>query len=421
MDQNGHGTHVAGTIGAVGDNGIGVTGVAWDVQLMGLRFLDTGGNGNTSDAIELINYMTDMKLNHGVNIVVSNNSWGGGAYSASLQDAIAASVDAGILFVASAGNDSRNTDIYTTYPQGYDVDGILSVASTDRYDNLSYFSNYGVNTVDLAAPGSDVYSTLPGGGYGYKSGTSMAAPHVSGAAALLMAANPGVTPQQIKSVLMDTADPIISLSTRVASGGRLNLHSALSTLGVNLRQHHTFTAMLEQGQTLDLSASRHDAAPLAVSNALDLVIEIYDSEGTLLASVDPSDAQSADLSYTAAQAGEVTIEIRTAPGTEGLYSLSYHIKPLATLVDAHLFYNGSVFDAGDAALNAADDLAVAQDKSPTSYGSGRVLRSHLQLQPRAQRPHDRSGPPHRHAPTRRLHVLRGHQRRSVRIHSGSSA
>ncbi|MFW6158877.1 MAG: S8 family peptidase, partial [Planctomycetota bacterium] len=167
MDDNSHGTHVAGIIGAVGDNGLGVVGVNWDVQLMALKFLDTDGEGFISDAIDAIDYATMMKTDYGVDVVVANNSWGGEGFSSSLRDAIEASRQADIVFVAAAGNNSQDNDVTPNYPASYDLDNIIGAAATNHRDELASFSNYGETSVDLAAPGVSIRSTVPGG-YAYK-------------------------------------------------------------------------------------------------------------------------------------------------------------------------------------------------------------------------------------------------------------
>ncbi|MGB3493119.1 MAG: S8 family peptidase [Elainellaceae cyanobacterium] len=221
FDDDGHGTHVAGTIAAVGDNDIGVVGVAPNAKIMALKFLDASGFGETFDAIQAIEYAILMGAD------ISNNSWGGSFYSAALEDAIAAANDAGQLFVTAAGNSSSNNNIFPSYPANYDFDNVISVASTDANDELSWFSNVGSTSVDLAAPGSDIYSTIPGGGYASFNGTSMASPHVAGVAALLLAQNPDLTASEIKQKILDSVDPLDALDGLTASGGRLNAYNAL--------------------------------------------------------------------------------------------------------------------------------------------------------------------------------------------------
>jgi subtilisin family serine protease len=220
MDENGHGTHCAGTIGAVGDNGTGVAGVNWEVSLVGLRFLSAGGSGSTSDAVEAVNYARKLGLS------LTSNSWGGGSYNATLEQAIRSAGEAGQLFVAAAGNDATDNDLTPHYPSSYALDNVIAVASTTRADALSSFSCFGRTTVDLAAPGTDILSTIPGAAYGTKSGTSMATPHVAGAAALLYSISPGRGHVDIKEVLLQTADPLPVLNGLCVSGGRLNVSRA---------------------------------------------------------------------------------------------------------------------------------------------------------------------------------------------------
>jgi subtilisin family serine protease len=226
-----HGTHVAGTIGAVGDNGIGIVGVSWDVQIMALKFLASDGWGTLSDAIECLEYATLMEAN-GVNLRLTSNSWGGGGFSQALEDAIRATGQADMLFVAAAGNDyGRDTDADPVYPSSYDLENVVSVAATDRNDALASFSNFGVRSVDLAAPGVSILSTTPGSTYGYANGTSMATPHVSGAAALLWGRHPSASAAAIKALLLASVDPAASVAGRVLTSGRLNAANATCAPG----------------------------------------------------------------------------------------------------------------------------------------------------------------------------------------------
>jgi len=227
-----HGTHVAGTIAAEGNDGTGVTGVNWQAQVMALKFMGPNG-GSTVDAVEAINYA----VRNGAKI--SNNSWGYvGSPSRSLQDAIGRADAAGHLFVAAAGNGGAdgigdNNDRNSTnthYPASYNNANIIAVAATDNRDRLASFSNYGATTVDLAAPGVNIASTLPGNGYGYYSGTSMATPHVTGMAALLKSQNPTLDDAQIKTAILDSVDKKSSLKGKVLTSGRLNAASALSSV-----------------------------------------------------------------------------------------------------------------------------------------------------------------------------------------------
>lgn len=222
MDDNSHGTHVAGIIGAVGNNQTGVVGVAWQVKLMPLKYTDATGRGYTLDAVTAIQYA----IIEGADF--TNNSWGSNSYSQSLYDMILAAQNYGMIFVAAAGNDSRNIDVSPVYPASFNLASIISVASTTNTDNISSFSNYGATTVDLAAPGSYIYSTLPGGGYGLMSGTSMAAPFVSGAVALAIAKYPTYNQETIKNLILQKVDTRSSLTGLVSTGGRLNIGNLLA-------------------------------------------------------------------------------------------------------------------------------------------------------------------------------------------------
>ncbi len=223
IDDQGHGTHVAGILGAVGNNGIGIAGTAWNVKIMALKFLDAEGAGRDSDAIECINYA----ISKGARII--NNSWGAEGFNTVLEQAIRDASDAGVLFVAASGNESNDNDANPSYPSSYELPNVVSVTATDKYDEFASFANFGENSVDIAAPGVGVYSTYIGSDLDYRalSGTSMAAPYVSGALALLIGQFPNESISSIQSRLYATSDTLASLARRCRTGGRLNLARAL--------------------------------------------------------------------------------------------------------------------------------------------------------------------------------------------------
>jgi len=229
-----HGTHVAGTIGAKANNGSGVVGVNWNVTLISAKFLGRRG-GTTANAVKAVDYFTDLKTRHGLDIVATNNSWGGGGYSQALFDAIERAKAADILFIAAAGNGDRfgrglNNDTTPHYPASYANANIIAVAAIDSGGAKASFSNYGATSVDLGAPGVSVWSTTAYNGYSSYNGTSMATPHVTGAVALYAATHPGTTAAQIKSAILTSAVPTPALAgqTPVATGGRLEAFAALS-------------------------------------------------------------------------------------------------------------------------------------------------------------------------------------------------
>ncbi|MFN8538851.1 MAG: S8 family serine peptidase [Thermomicrobiales bacterium] len=227
MDDHDHGTHVAGTIGAVGDNGVGVAGVNWHVQVLAIKAFNSGGTATDAALITAIQIAVEVKR-AGVNLKVLNNSWGGGFMQA-FEDALREANDEGILIVASAGNSNSNNDTSPQYPSNYALPNVIAVAATDNRDQRASFSNYGVQTVHIAAPGVDVLSTTRNNTYNFFSGTSMAAPHVSGAAALVLSAPGlgGLTVTQLKQRLLYCADTVPGLATVVATSNRLNVKKAI--------------------------------------------------------------------------------------------------------------------------------------------------------------------------------------------------
>ncbi len=232
-----HGTHVAGTIGAAGSNGEGLVGVNWAVTMIPAKFIH--GDGLTSDAVAALDYITDLKTRHGLNLVATNNSWTGAENSTALRDAINRGGDAGILFVAAAGNDGEDIDDEPAYPaatecatrfdtgdpRGFDC--IISVAAITETGDLADFSNYGATSVDIGAPGQAIASTFPSGQYAYMDGTSMAAPHVTGAIALLASCRDVTTPDGLRQSILDHGINTPSLNGTTVTGDRLNVAEVL--------------------------------------------------------------------------------------------------------------------------------------------------------------------------------------------------
>lgn len=229
MDDAGHGTHVSGTIGGIGNNGTGVVGVNWNVRIMAVKSHGADGNGTSASVVEAFQYVAMMRR-RGINVRVTNNSWGGAPeaadYDQALKDAIDAAGNTGILNMCAAGNSARDNDAFPFYPASYDSPSIISVAASDQNDNRAGFSSRGVTSVDLAAPGVSILSTFRGS-YGFLSGTSMATPHVSGAAALLWAHAPHLTVAQVKATLMNNVDVLPQWAGLTVTGGRLNLARAV--------------------------------------------------------------------------------------------------------------------------------------------------------------------------------------------------
>lgn len=361
LDANGHGTHVAGTIGAVGNNAEGVTGVAWDVSIMALRFLDGDGFGSSSDAIRAINYATMMRQQFGQNVVATNNSWSGGLFSTAMRGAIQSAGESGILFVAAAGNSGVSSERFPEYPAAYDLPSIVSVAASDSNDALANFSNYGVTSVDLAAPGVSIESTF-GSGYDRLSGTSMAAPHVTGVAALAWAANPASSLLEVRDALFAGVDPVPSFEGLLATGGRLNARSTLERLVSEEPVASDDLASTFQGQAVTFDALANDfagidGAPLTIQSVQAPAFgEVTVNADQTLTYRPASDFLGRDVfEYVAANAqglttrGLITIEV-TLPREEFVFTSSQR-RPISFLgphlVGSELFVHelsGAVID-----------------------------------------------------------------------------
>ncbi|WP_313676214.1 S8 family peptidase [Mycolicibacterium sp.] len=234
VGEDAHGTHVAGTIGGVGGNNTGVAGVNWNVSMIPAKFLGPQG-GYISDAVAAMNYLTDLKARHNINLVAVNNSWGGGGYSSAMHGAINRAAKADILFVAAAGNSTSNNDATASYPSNYSslqaatgetaasYESVVAVASITSTGALSSFSSYGASSVDIGAPGSGILSTVPNNTYASYNGTSMATPHVTGALALYASQYPTAGAANVRNAILSNAKPTTSLAGKTVTGGRLSL------------------------------------------------------------------------------------------------------------------------------------------------------------------------------------------------------
>jgi subtilisin family serine protease len=222
-----HGTHVAGTIGGKANNGAGVAGVNWEITMISCKFLGRNG-GTTANAVKAVDYLNDLKTRHSMNIVASNNSWGGGGFSQALSDAVDRANARNILFIAAAGNGGSDgigddNDALASFPSNLPQDNVIAVAAITSSGAKSSFSNFGATKVDIGAPGSGVWSTTAFSTYSSYNGTSMATPHVAGAAALYASTHPGSTAATIKAAILNSAIPTASLAGKCVTGGRLNV------------------------------------------------------------------------------------------------------------------------------------------------------------------------------------------------------
>lgn len=327
MDDYGHGTHVAGTLGAVGDNGVGVVGVNLSVRLLPIKFLDSSGTGTTDDAVAAVLYAA------AIGAPITNNSWGGGKRSSALESAIR-NFDG--LFVAAAGNRGSTTK---QYPAGYSLENILSVAATDANDLLAGFSNRGASWVDLGAPGVDILSTTPDDTYQWSSGTSMAAPHVAGAAGLLLALEPASSWRDLRDRILTTVDPLDSLSGLVATGGRLN---AASAVGAPVEPPDATPPAAVTDLAVDPATTAHDWVALTWTapgdDGLPGSASLYD----LRYSTDPSSTLAFDFEAATPVEGEPVPQASGSPERMTVGGL--------TAETTHFFALESIDEAGNRSL-----------------------------------------------------------------------
>jgi thermitase len=294
-DDHGHGSHCSGTIGAKGDDGKGIVGVNWNTRIMAVKFLDANGSGSLDNALRAIDYATKMGAQ------VMSNSWGGGGESQTLKEAIERSNKAGAIFVAAAGNDSNNNDTNPTYPASYAVPNILTVAAIDNKGQIASFSNYGKSSVHVGAPGVNIVSSTLAG-YESWSGTSMATPHVSGIAALVLSHEPKLTNIELKNRIIATAKPISGLRGRVRSGGLANAYLALTntlpipdandpanwqSMNVSVATAHPYNNKADDTYEVSVPGAKEIAlyfTQFQTEKGYDIA-QVFDAKGTLVAEI----------------------------------------------------------------------------------------------------------------------------------------
>ncbi len=322
-DENGHyhGTHVAGIIGAVGNNAKGISGVAQRVSIMALKVFRPNGYGYNSDILEALDYISE-KVDEGENIVAVNASYGGGGGSQddSMNEAIKKLGSQGVIFCAAAGNDGKNIDNDPIYPASYDADNIIAVAATDQDDELASFSNYGEKSVDVAAPGKNILSAYPENKYAYMDGTSMATPNVTGSVALLSAKFPSEGVSDIKNRILNNVDKLSSLSGKVGSDGRVNIYKAL----LNGTENKDDDDAKEEEPTNNPPNANDDEASVEEGDSVTIEVLKNDSDpdGDPIKVVSVSQPECGSVSY---DSESVTFNSKGCDGGE-TYTFSYTIS-----------------------------------------------------------------------------------------------
>ena len=355
MDDHNHGTHVSGTIAAVGNNGIGVVGVSWNANIMAIKIFNAAGSTTETVIVDAINYATMMGA------PIMSNSWGGGADSQLIYDAIQDANDFQLLFVVAAGNNNNDNDSRATYPASYDIPNILAVAATDKNDLRASFSNYGRTSVDLGAPGVEILSTIPGNEYASSSGTSMATPHVSGAAALILQAYPDMSPLEVRQLLEDTA---VDLGTagkdNTYGSGRIDVFKAI------FPQVSTITITPDPTNiNLTINATINDARH-NISYA-DFYIDADTANATLLTAIDSnfnetSENVTGSIDITNLSDGIYTITIRTNNNLDiwnNQTKTSFTIDTTAPHITLHSLDNDSAIQNGTIIDFTITDLSLA--------------------------------------------------------------
>jgi Subtilase family/Fervidolysin N-terminal prodomain/Cep192 domain 4 len=354
MDDNNHGTHVAGTIGAVGNNGIGVVGVNWNVRIMACKFFDASGSATTEDAIACLEYVKTMK-DRGINIVATSNSWGGGDFSQALYEAIDEQRQSGILFITAAGNGNifgvgQNNDSAPFYPCTYYLPNIICVAASTSTDARASFSNFGRRTVHVGAPGNNILSTLPGNSYGSSSGTSMATPHVSGLAALLKAQDPNRDWRALKNLILTGGNTISSMSNTI-SGKRINANGAM-TCSTNVVQSRlqpiANTISASPGVPVDLASVNVKCA--SPNGNMNVTVSPGNSTVTLLDDGAVSDQAAGDGIYSA----------QWTPSAAGTYTLTFpgNDKVTVNVANPTISVTPSSIDFGGVAVGSSIDKNI---------------------------------------------------------------